>query len=241
MNCKALLRAAIVAVTCAALSACSLLGAGRSLFQPSSRVLFIGNSFTSYNEGVDQQLKHLDPSIEVESVTVGGYTLQDHWNAGVANQAIQSRQWDYVIMQEQSQTPVSRPAVFSEYARKFSAEIRAAGAQPVLLMTWQRPDSVQDGVTTQNLANAYYRAGAQISAKVAPAGVAFANALSERPQMALYAADGHPTMAGTYLAACVIYATLFEKSPVGISYAPSGMAADDRAFLQRVAAQAAGY
>ena len=104
-------------------------------------------------------------------------------------------------------------------------------------MTWERPDSVQYGVTTQSLATSYYAAGNRFGVKVAPVGLAFALALQERPELALYASDGHPTVRGTYLAACVFYATLFGKSPVGITYAPSGIPAQDRDFLQKVAAQ----
>jgi len=48
---------------------------------------------------------------------------------------------------------------------------------------------------------AYNLAGAELNAKVAPAGLAFAQALRQRPDLALYSQDGHPTMVGTYLAA----------------------------------------
>src|SRR5262249_25561530 len=44
----------------------------------------------------------------------------------------------------------------------------------------------------------------------------FAKALQRRPELNLYAADRrHPTLAGTYLAACMVYASLLKKSPVG--------------------------
>ena len=59
------------------------------------------------------------------------------------------------MLQEQSQTAVTGRPLFDQHVRSFSAEIEAAGAQPVLLMTWERPDSVQYGVTTENLASSY--------------------------------------------------------------------------------------
>jgi hypothetical protein len=223
------------------LSSCDLTGVGFPLAEPSSRVLFIGNSFTYYNNGVDEALKGLDHSIAVQRIAVGGYALMDHWQRGQAIDAIHSQRWDYVVLQEQSRLSVIGPSQFSAYAAKLSNEIRAAGAQPVLFMTWQRPDSVQSGVTTENLAAAYHRVGSQVGAKVAPAGQAFADALHERSQLSLYSEDGHPTVAGTYLAACVIYATLFGKSPAGLAYAPPGISADERQFLQRIAARSMGY
>ncbi len=131
----------------------------QSLFaasEPSSRVLFIGNSFTMINGGVDQQLKSLMPSVAVTQVAVGGYRLQDHWNSAVTLSTIRSEKWNYVVLQEQSQTPVSDQRNFIAYAGKLNDEIKLAGAETILFMTWERPDSVRYGVTTANLAQAYY-------------------------------------------------------------------------------------
>ena len=122
----------------------------------------------------------------------------------------------------------------------FLAEIKKSAAQTVLLMTWERPESLPDGVTTANLAAAYNQAGAKLGAKVAPAGLAFARALRERPDLALYSQDGHPTMYGTYLAACVLYLTIFGQSPVGNVFADRNITPELRDFFQRIAAETAG-
>ena len=43
--------------------------------------------------------------------------------------------------------------------------------------------------------------------------------MAMRPDVELYVADKrHPSLAGTYLAACTSYAALYGKSPVGLSY-----------------------
>jgi hypothetical protein len=225
-------------VTGLMLSAC---GSIVSAFNPSSRVLFIGNSFTDYNGGVDQALKGLDPTIAAERLAPGGYTLADHWNSGQAVSRIHAEKWNYVVLQDQSQEPVTAPGQFSEYAGRLANEIVQSGAQPVLFMTWERPDSLQYGVTTQALANSYYAVGNRYNMKVAPVGLAFARALREKPGLTLYVQDGHPTVQGTYLAACVFYAILFGKSPVGISFALPGISNDERDFLQKVAAESTGY
>ncbi|HTP00754.1 MAG TPA: DUF4886 domain-containing protein [Anaerolineales bacterium] len=211
------------------------------LASPSFRILLIGNSFTSYNGGLGKVLQGLDPTIEAQEAAYGGYTLKDHWEKGAALQLIRGSKWDYVVLQEQSQTPVGDPALFTEYAARLGSEIKTAGAQPMLFMTWQYPESLVNGVTTRHLADAYFRAGSRLGAKVAPAGLAFAQALAEKPAMSLNAGDGHPTPQGTYLAACVLYATIMGRSPVGIAYAPSAVSKDERDFLQRVAAEVMGY
>ncbi len=232
---------AVVLIVQVLLSACAPLQSMAPALQPSSRILFIGNSFTFFNGGVDQQVRGLDPSVEAKELAVGGYTLADHWNAGQALDAIRGGHWNYVVLQDQSQAPVNSPDEFVEYAGKFDGQVRAAGGQTVLFMTWERPDSIQYGVTTQALAEAYYAAGNQFGIIVAPVGSAFAQAIQQKPDVVLYAQDGHPTVEGTYLAGCVLYATILGKSPVGLGYAPPGISNEDRDFLQQVAGQVTGH
>jgi hypothetical protein len=201
------------------------------------RVLFIGNSFTAYNGGLDVELHDLDPSCTTSNVAIGGATLCRQWQLGLALKAIRGSHWDYVVLQEQSQTPVIDRPLFAQYAARFNAAIEESGARTVLLMTWQRPDSLMAGVTTANLAAAYRGVGATLGAKVAPAGEAFAAALLARPDIMLNQIDGHPTPAGTYLAACVVYRTIVGRSPVGLTYADPAVPPDVRAFLQGIAEQ----
>jgi hypothetical protein len=193
------------------------------------------HSFTEINGGIAAQLHGLAPSAQTDGVLVGGATLQDHLNAGMATQKVLAGGWTYVVLQEQSQTAVAGESLFDQSVRIFARDIGLAGAKPVLLMTWERPDSVQYGVTTENLASSYQRAGDEVGALVAPAGLAFARALERRPDLQLNQDDGHPTLAGTYLAACVLYGTLYRRSPVGNPF--GDLPDDQKAFLQQVAAE----
>jgi hypothetical protein len=205
--------------------------------QAATHVLFIGNSFTYLNRGLDKQLEGLAPSTETASVVAGGYTLEQHWNGGKALQKLRERKWDFVVLQEQSQTPVFDRNKFFEFARRFDREIRRGGARTVLLMTWERPDSVSYGVTSANMTAAFSELGAELGVMVAPAGAAFARSLRERPGLALYVHDGHPTGEGSYLAACVLYRTIFGRSPAGNAYSEKNISAENRAYLQRIAAE----
>ena len=61
---------------------------------------------------------------------------------------------------------------------------------------------------------------------------------TERPDLDMMSADRvHASWAGSYLAAAVIYATLFDESPEGIDYS-FGVAPEDASYLQDVAWQA---
>lgn len=206
---------------------------------PSKKILFIGNSYTDFNKGLDYQLLKFAPGSNAERISPGGYTLQNHWEDANTLEIIRSGNWDVVVLQEQSQTPVTGYKVFAEYAKKLDAEIKAAGAETILFMTWERPDSVQYGVTTQALSNNYTFLGQQLGIKVAPVGLAFAKARQERPDLLLYSEDGHPTPQGTYLATAVFYGVIYDQNPVGIRYA-SDLSDEDALFLQTIAAQTLG-
>jgi len=71
---------------------------------------------------------------------------------------------------------------------------------------------------------------------VAPVGIAMADALAERPDLAMIGEDGeHQTNHGAYLAAATIYATILDRSPEGLPFEDEGITGDDADFLQRVA------
>lgn len=148
--------------------------------QPTVRILFIGNSYTYVNDGIDKQLGGLAPSGDTERIAVGGYTLEQHWRDGNALQSIRSGGYQYVILQEQSQTPIFDRSKFEEFATSFDKEIKKSGARTVLLMTWERPDSRGSGVTTANLAAAYRSVGSKLGARVAPVGLAFARSVKNQ-------------------------------------------------------------
>ena len=85
------------------------------------------------------------------------------------------------------------------------------------------------------LAAEYLKAGRANQMRVVPAGPAFAASVAKRPDLNLYAPDKrHPSLAGTYLGAAVVMASVFKKSPVGNTYT-AGLPADVAAHLQAVA------
>ena len=84
----------------------------------------------------------------------------------------------------------------------------------------------------------YLDAGNQIDALVIPVGLAFEAAYAQKPGIVLQKHyDGsHPDLLGTYLAACTVYAAIYETSPVGNPYNYYGaIDADTATFLQTVA------
>jgi hypothetical protein len=192
------------------------------------RVLFVGNSYTYFNNLPEMFAKLAETGHQAKVVTrmeaPGGWRLKDHWEKGAALKALHEDKWNYVVLQEQSTLGMNyfldgRPRVpgdelFSPYARKWAAEIRRTGAVPVFYLTWARKATPEDQAALNYF---YLRAARENRALVAPVGIAWAQVRREQPEFELYFADGsHPSPAGSYLAACELYATLFEQDPAGL-------------------------
>ena len=109
------------------------------------------------------------------------------------------------------------------------------GAKTVLYMTW----APQHAPETQRLiTDAYTSIGRELDATLVPVGSVWQTFLKKNDQPVLYDNDGsHPTLAGSYLAACVFLATLFKENPVGIESEVAGLNGKDRQLLQKDAWQ----
>jgi hypothetical protein len=204
------------------------------------RILFVGNSYTYVNGGVDLHLMNLmraarpDSFVQTTAIAQGGFTLGDHWLYNPTRTAISSGDWDVVVLQEQSQRPVLEPDSFYYFARLLNGEILRTYSETAFYMTWARQD---DPPMIEPLAAAYDSMGRALGAQVAPCGRAFQRVAQEDTSIHLYDTDGsHPSVWGTYLAGCVFYATLVHESPEGIPYVSDPQITEaQRDYLQTVA------
>lgn len=198
--------------------------------QAQTSVLFIGNSYIYSNDlpNTFRQLAlSLGETVTVQSSAPGGYTLYQHSTYAPTLDAINAQPWDFVVMQEQSQLGALPSDVTStEYGMlQLMAEIEANWecTYPVLYMTWGRENGdpqycanhpfmcTYEGMQ-QALRNNYVTLANFNDAWTSPVGVVWATVRDEHPTIDLYVDDGsHPSVAGTYLAACVFYCTLFHE------------------------------
>jgi hypothetical protein len=205
-------------------------------------VLFVGNSHTERNGGLDWLIENFvaaegtERPFDGEAMTEGGVTLEYHWNNG-ARKAIREGDYDTVVLQGYLPGADTRTAEpFLEYARLLSEEAERSGAETVFFMTW--PRGYEDWSDIDDVIEAHRQLEAELGATVAPAAYAFELARAERPDLKLIGDDRvHATWEGAYLAAATVYATLFERSPEGLGFA-FGVDAEVAAFLQRIAWQA---
>jgi hypothetical protein len=199
-------------------------------------MLFIGNSFTQRNNLpalVTELAKARGLHVQCSEIIAGGASLRAHWNAGRSAEAIASGGYDYVVLQEQSTLPVKNAKRMAENVRLFHEAITRAGSKTVLYMTWARQHTPE---SQQVISRAYETIGEELGAIVVPVGLAWQRYRSQHEQPALYDRDqSHPTLAGSYLAACVFLATVLKKSPVGIPFESSGLTVKHVKALQSAA------
>src|SRR5262245_19584220 len=204
----------------------------------STKMLFIGNSFTQRNDlpGLLAELAQAcGLRVQHESIIAGGASLRAHWNAGRAAQAIATGGFDYVVLQEQSTLPLKNAKRMAENVRLFDEAVKRAGSKTVLYMTWARQHAPE---TQQAIADAYNTIGKELAAIVVPVGLVWLDYLSRHDKPALYDRDqSHPTLAGSYLAACVFLAALLKANPLGIDSGAAGLDQKDRTALQQAAWQ----
>lgn len=215
--------------------------AGQASAAKPLRVLFVGNSYTFVNDlpSMIAALASADKGarpVQVSRVLMGGAQLGWHWTGKGrggkpvkthARAVIEKGDFDFVVIQEQSRMPVLNPRATVKYAALLGQAVRKRGAMPVMFMTWARRDNMKDPRPNRPpwtpqamqaaLAKAYIQAGKQGQALVAPVGLAWAAVRKARPKLALHKSDGsHPSVHGSYLAACVFHAVLTGRTPVGL-------------------------
>jgi hypothetical protein len=216
---------------------------------PSVSILFVGNSLTQAND-LPTVLKRfaaespLHPEIDVRSITPGGAMFYHHWKKGEAIAMLREQHPDFLILQGQSTEPLFASQNFTYYAGLFKAEADQVRATTVLLSTWARPandpyykDPTSGGSPAEmqiRLNAAYASLAMNLGAKLAAVGVAFDCAHHDAPTIELLDGTQHPSPAGTYLAAAVLFRVLFNSSDVTSAYY-GGLPKETALSLQRVA------
>jgi hypothetical protein len=219
-------------------------------------ILWLGNSYTAANNLPDllyQLALSGGDTVTYNSNTPGGYTLQMHSQNATSLQLINQQPWDFVVVQAQSQEPSFDPAYVNAnvfpYATFLDSAIQNNDSctQTVFYMTWGRKNGDASNCAAWPpvctylgmqglLRERYVQMAHDNNAVTAPCGEAWRNVIATTPSYDLYIADeSHPSLYGSYLNACVFYATMFRKSPVGLPYMAS-LPTGDAYFLQQVAA-----
>lgn len=212
-------------------------------------ILFIGNSYTGNLRGMfNRFMEQASPESHISYQTPGGWTLARHAENEGVKQAIDSRKWDYVVLQEQSRTPtfsVESSAYQAHRAaiRQLTEWIREAGATPVLYETWGRRDgdkgarkrSPDFDAMQAHLTRAYADAGQETDAIVVPVGQVWQAVRHADLELgrSLHAPDGsHASKKGSYLIAATFLKALVKVDAATLAH-PKNLSDKETAIINR--------
>ena len=224
--------------------------------QETYNVLFIGNSYTGVNnlpKLVADIAASKGDEIIYDTHTPGGNTFEQHSANPTALAKIADGNWDYVVLQEQSQRPAFSPGQVSNdvypYAKRLCDTIRFHNpcATPLFYMTWGRengdasncdnypPICTFEGMQERLTASYTEMADNNDYAAVAPVGEAWKALRESNPEINLYSGDGsHPSIHGSYLAACVFYTSITKESSIGALH-PTNITDEEASVIENIA------
>ncbi|MCF8374473.1 MAG: T9SS type A sorting domain-containing protein [Bacteroidales bacterium] len=227
-----------------------------SIAQDETKVLFIGNSYTAANtlgELVSQIAASKGKTVVYQQLAPGGMTFTGHSSAQQTYDAMHENEWDYIVLQAQSQEPSFPPSQVATNTYPY-AEILVDSvneihpcAEPIFFMTWGRKNGDAANAVYYpilgtyagmqwRLRQSYMEMADDNDCTVAPVGAAWQWFRANYPSIDLYESDeSHPNINGSYLAACVFYATIFSDSPVGATFFPPSLLPNEGLLMQQAA------
>ena len=220
--------------------------------QKPERLLYIGNSYLYYNDSLHNHVRRMleeyyQKEIErsnYKSVTISGSRLSHHsidYSLDYKNLGAE-KPFELVIIQGGSGETLTEEEriIFANEADKMIKKVNQVGAEAALYMihAYVEPHLDTNPKMITNIKKMYIEAGNKNKALVLPVGIAFENAYNKKPYIKLHKNyDGtHPDILGTYLAACVVFASITHMSPLDIKYDYYGkVSQSDKSFLQSIA------
>ena len=194
------------------------------------KVLFVGNSYTYYNEmpKIFENLANRNrKEVQVFSVTKGGrrlsaYSDQEDQTTKELAQLLSQHHFDICVLQEQSILPLTDYSCFLSGLDCVLKMVGTHADKRLLYATWGRKAGShtleENGWTTasmaQCLSRAYHKAAEAVDADVSDVGLCFLDVYRNHGEIELYNPDlSHPSYEGSCLAALTHYYTLFREFP----------------------------
>lgn len=209
--------------------------------QDTLRVLFLGNSYTAYNN-LPQLVQSLSTAsgktLIADWHTPGGMTIAGHTADPVATNKINQGIWDYVVVQEQSQIPsINHLRYNNMYPALTDLKAMVEKANPctriITYMTWGRrfggrqcdptntycsPVFTDFNHMQDSLTAAYMDISDRLHIQCAPVGVTWQNILNDTNLVLHINDNSHPNADGSYVAALTIYSAIWKLPAKGNTF-----------------------
>jgi hypothetical protein len=176
------------------------------------KILFVGNSLTYSNNLpllVSQAASHEKINLSTEMLAKPNYALIDHWEEGELQAKINSKSFDFVIVQQGPSSQAEGRALLLQYGKRIAALCKTNKTQLVFFMVWP---SLQYYQTFDGVIKTYREAALENDALLCPVGEVWQSHFEETENFDYYGSDGfHPSLKGSRVAADLIVSTLFTK------------------------------
>jgi hypothetical protein len=195
-------------------------------------ILFIGNSYT-YRNSMPMLFQQIAESkgeqVHVRHVTRGKYTFYLQSKRKAIKKALKYHQWDVIVLQGSSRDMLRdsvrmRKKTFPAIEQLLlDFKTTQPHARVYFYMTWPYKNGYSsdrsfnsDKKMLQGIQDGYLNLKAKYNIPVIPVGSVWYHYKKSFPNNDLYVRDkSHPSFIGSYLVACVMYQSIFNKSPMG--------------------------
>lgn len=192
-------------------------------------VLLIGNSSIYYNN-MPKMLESIAYEngvfMKTKLVAKGGYSLQDHWDKGGIEKVLDSLDWDYVILNEQSafgeahlvngEFKVKESLSFYETVRNYDSKIRKKETKMIVLSLY--PKKRAPNTDREILDYSYMKIAKELNILIAPVSYVWQDYSNNNNNNELYNEDNsHPSAIGSFITANVLFSTITRDKSVSFS------------------------
>ena len=202
--------------------------------QKSIKVLFLGNSYTYYNAlpKVFAKLSSLNgKKAIVKTVARGGVRLTDHSKNESLESLIRREAFDWIVLQEQSTTPLTNQDQMFEAIRSLHRWSKAKESNLLLFLFWAREYSRTLNVklgdkryferfanseeAQSTLTRVHKMIADEVKCEIAPVGNVWQQVHNQNHRLQLWESDrSHPTKVGSYITAMVFYTSIYNALPI---------------------------
>ena len=211
--------------------------------RPAQRLLFLGHSYTYYNNMPAMVAKIADSansSVRYD-ITMSAFpnaSLEDHWHNRKTRELLSQGGWYRVIVQPEGSFTYQEvdSSLFVNGRRLL---VGTAEQPPAIVIGWEATDeffqkhysasrSETADIEQSNLRGLAIATGADVIdiARV------WDRVQAEELPFSLYKDGNHPSIQGSYLAALVVYAGLSHGDVAAVTYVPWGMRSDHAALIR---------
>ncbi|MGZ8312324.1 MAG: hypothetical protein ACXWU1_12500 [Allosphingosinicella sp.] len=211
--------------------------------RPVQRVLFLGDSYTYYNDMPAMVTEMADSAgsenrIAITMRAFPSATLEDHWNNSETRSLLAQGGWDRIVVQPESYLQMLDAG--SEHYRFGSRLLNGTGvARPAIVVSWTASNAHYESkpVTRaehfRNLERNSRGLAARTGGELIDVAQVWEDLLADDLPFSLYKDDGnHPSLEGSYAAALVVYASLSGRNVADVAYVPWSMNGEHATLLR---------